>query len=146
MSILEKRVISKNLGYILVNLEVNDLLHRLISENLITDDEEERIAKETTRQDKAKKLLSVLKCKDNWFSCFIHNVKETQAFIADILLSSQEEIVQEWTTIGEINLLNMQQSHTLVLIYPLLRTRWFKKVTRNRTQQATVLKETTNYA
>ena len=146
MSILEKRVISKNLGYLLDNLVVNNLLHRLISDNLITDDEEERIATERTRQDKAKKLLSVLKCKDNWFSCFIRNVKKTQAFIADRLLFSQEEIVQEWTTIGEINLLNMQHSHTFVLIYPLLRTRWFKKVTRNRTQQATVLKETTNYA
>ena len=121
MSILENRVISKNLEYLLDNLDVNNLLHGLISAHLITDDDEERIRKEITHRDQAKKLLSVLKYKENWFSCFICNVTKTQTFIVERLISSQEEIVKEWTAIGEINLLNMQHSHTFVLIYPWLR-------------------------
>ena len=113
MSILEKRVISKNREYLQGTLDVKDLLPRLISERLITDDDEERITKEITHQDQAKKLLILLAFKDNWFSCFVRNVKETQSFIAKKLVSCQKELTQEWAAIGEINLLNMQHSHTL---------------------------------
>ena len=114
MSVLEERVISKNREFLQGTLDVKDLLPRLIADRLITDDDEERITKEITHQDQAKKLLRLLSFKDNWFSCFVRHVKGTQAFIAKRLLSCQKELAEEWTAIGEINWINMQQSHTLL--------------------------------
>ena len=105
MNDLEKRVISQNRNFLENKLDVKDLLTLLIQESVITDDDEERIRKEATRTDQAKKLLSILPYKEDSFSCLVKCVEETQRFIAKKLQTWKTELVDEWTVMGETNCL-----------------------------------------
>ena len=105
MNDLEKRVISQNRNFLENKLDVKDILTLLIQESVITDDDEERIRKEATRTDQAKKLLSILPYKEDSFSCLVKCVEKTQRFIAKKLQTWKTELVEEWTVIGETNCL-----------------------------------------
>ena len=102
MNDLEKRVISKHRNDLENKLDVKDLLPLLIQESIITNDDEERITNETTRTDKAKKLLSILPYKEDSFACFINSVEKTQRYIAKNLRSWEKELIEEWNGIGEM--------------------------------------------
>ena len=105
MDVIQKRVIVKNLVYLEGTLHVDtQLLAHFIQEDIITEDEEERITKETTHMDQSKKLLRILLQKDS-FNSFIKVLKATKRkFIVTRLLETKEQIEEKWTQRGKLKL------------------------------------------
>jgi len=105
MDVIQKRVILKNLVYLQGTLHVDtQLLAHFIQEKIITEDEDERIAKETTYMDKSKKLLRILQQKDS-FNSFIDVLMATKRkFIVTRLRETKEQIEEEWTQRGKLKL------------------------------------------
>ena len=60
MNECDKIRLQKNQSSLLDDLSVDDVLVHLIQEDIITDDDAERIKSEKTRRDRVQKLLSLL--------------------------------------------------------------------------------------
>lgn len=70
-------------------LEAEDLVHHLYEKHVFTEDDKERIMHETTRKDKARKLLDILQTKelqeDDVYAVFLSQLRRTQPHLADML-------------------------------------------------------------
>ena len=84
-----REILTRNLVALTNDLEPEMIYDHLISEDIITFDDKERISRLPTRRGRASELISVIQCRGpNAFSVFVDSLERTHSHLNDLLLGS----------------------------------------------------------
>lgn len=90
MDTKERFIICSNEKLLRDNIDTRGLTPHLIQNHVLSFDDAERIAKEVTNDDKAHKLLKIIKTKENGLSALIKALREEQMdYVAEKLENTE---------------------------------------------------------
>ena len=85
MDIRHKQIIRTNQQYICDNIDLTSILDYLISGNVISIDDLQRINKEASRSKEVEKMLRIIEMHPKGYYVFLSTLRDVQASIADRL-------------------------------------------------------------
>lgn len=101
MSQVHRKALDRSLVELCRDLHVDDILIHLISKDVLTDEDQERL-EIGTRTEKVKKLVNILKRKrDETFDKFVESLEETQDFLAESLRSHKSDLEEQLAAGGD---------------------------------------------
>ncbi|XP_046581565.1 sterile alpha motif domain-containing protein 9-like [Haliotis rubra] len=106
-------------------LEAKDLVEHLYEKDVFSDDDKERILLETTRKDKAKRLLDILRTKElqdgDVYEVFLVQLRRTQPHLADMLKPPGRARRQRAAATESYNIRNLDTDQLCEFLAPLLK-------------------------
>ena len=99
MDEIHRQVLQENLTYLQNNLSPEDVLDKLLEARIISDDQRERLKKETTTKSCVRELVVYMlpKAGSTAFAKFIEALQDSQhmTYISDHLLDDEKQKVQQ---------------------------------------------------